>query len=372
MNGNRDEPDRRKRLIRTQKIQKMIGASYLLDAGVLALYAAIEEISWLLVMAYLLCGITHVAGFTTAIFLKVHSRSADNHLVAWQLIFAATVQLSFVVVAPEIGVMFMLLLFVVFGFSALIQPLRQCAVTWLLTVAVLAVQIGYFGIQPSLPLDTFALQWVFWLIFAATLGRVMLLGAFARSFRVRLDRNNRELSAALVENHRLATTDDLTGALNRRSLMGILSQEVERAVRYKLPLCVAMLDLDNFKQVNDRFGHLVGDTVLKRFSLLAHESLRVSDCFGRFGGEEFFVILPHCTESNAVKIMERYRMAVQEYAWPEIVPDLSVSVSIGVAVFKPGGSIDLLLSQADAALYDAKHSGRNQTCRFSDGVRIES
>ncbi len=354
-------PEIAMRLVRIRQTQKQVGASYLLDAGILALYAVVDEMSWLLVFAYLLSGIAHIAIFSVLCARCAGTGARLSDLVEWQIAFACLVQLTFVAIAPEVSILFMLLLFVVFGFGGLIQSVRHSLISWAGAALILAGEIALLDIHLTLPTGSTALQWLFWLVFVATLGRVMLLGAFARSFRSRLHQKNLELSAALDENHRLATTDDLTGALNRRSLMDILKKEIGRADCDEQPLSVAMLDLDNFKQVNDRFGHMTGDEVLKRFSLIARDSLRATDCFGRFGGEEFFVILPRCSEGNAVKTLERYRCAVFDHPWHEIDPGLRVSVSVGLAVYERGNSVDLLLTRADAALYQAKHSGRNRT-----------
>lgn len=354
-------PEITKRLIRIRQTQKQVGASCLLDAVILSLYAVVDVVSWLIVLAYLLSGVAHITIFSVLCARCAHTGARRVHLVEWQIGFACLVQLTFVVVAPEISLFFMLLLFVVFGFGGLIQSIHHSLISWAGAALILAGEIAVLDIHPTLPTGSPTLQWLFWLVFVAALGRVMLLGAFARSFRSRLHQKNQELSAALNENRRLATTDDLTGTLNRRSLMDILKTEIGRADREAQPLSVAMLDLDNFKLVNDRFGHITGDEVLKRFSDIARESLRATDCFGRFGGEEFFVILPSCSEGNAVKILERYRCAVFEHPWHEIEPELKVSVSIGLAAYEPGSSVDHLLTRADAALYQAKRSGRNQT-----------
>ncbi|MEI7606836.1 MAG: diguanylate cyclase [Rhodospirillaceae bacterium] len=160
----------------------------------------------------------------------------------------------------------------------------------------------------------------------------------------------------------LAATDPLTGALNRRSFRARAEEELARARRFRHPLAVLALDLDHFKSVNDRWGHSAGDRLLRAFSDCCRSLLRQSDAFGRFGGEEFFVLLPETALEGAVALAERIRLAV---AGMTIVTGggeaIGATVSIGVAGLADApSSIDALLGQADAALYTAKHNGRNR------------
>ncbi len=158
-----------------------------------------------------------------------------------------------------------------------------------------------------------------------------------------------------------ALTDELTGVANRRKVMATLAAEFERARRYRTTLSIAMLDLDHFKQVNDRFGHAAGDQVLRAFASMAAGSLRKTDCFGRIGGEEFLAILPHTDGSVAVQVMERMRRATGALVCPRLEGSFQPSVSIGVAVLDDLDSdIDVLLKRADDAVYRAKQGGRNR------------
>jgi diguanylate cyclase (GGDEF)-like protein len=149
---------------------------------------------------------------------------------------------------------------------------------------------------------------------------------------------------------------------SRRYVTEVLAIEVLRARRYRLPLTVMMADLDHFKRVNDRFGHPVGDTVLRRVSDLLRSLLRATDVAGRFGGEEFLVILPQTDRAGAVSLAERWRQSLE--LTPLEAPDgkrIRTTVSIGVAEFMAQmARPDELVSAADEALYSAKASGRNR------------
>ncbi|MGV8844413.1 MAG: GGDEF domain-containing protein [Pseudomonas sp.] len=166
----------------------------------------------------------------------------------------------------------------------------------------------------------------------------------------------------LTEHLRLqAETDELTGLCNRRKLFGVGRRETARALRYNLPLSLAMFDIDHFKAVNDRFGHAAGDQVLAQFSQLVSSQLRHNDLFGRLGGEEFAVILPHTGLEQAQRWAERVVCLLA--ASPLSIDSttaLSITVSAGIAQMNcPLSSFEQLLNAADVQLYRAKNAGRN-------------
>jgi diguanylate cyclase (GGDEF)-like protein/PAS domain S-box-containing protein len=160
---------------------------------------------------------------------------------------------------------------------------------------------------------------------------------------------------------RLAITDPLTGAFNRRYLVETGAREAERARRYGSPFSILVIDIDFFKNVNDSYGHSVGDATLQALTQLARKMLRGSDCFGRMGGEEFAVLLPQADLDRAHQMADRMRLALQrmEIATPK--GPISITVSIGVAQLSgPETRFDETLIRADKALYVAKQTGRNK------------
>ncbi len=174
--------------------------------------------------------------------------------------------------------------------------------------------------------------------------------------------------ANVIENVSLfesATTDRLTGLLRREQVLDQLDKEIERARRYDRPLAIAMADIDHFKGVNDRHGHLAGDVVLQRVARLLTESLRSTDLAGRYGGEEFLLVLPETPLAGAAAVMEKLRQTMEDLQVETgDGGSIRLTVSIGVASLEelPGGaaSREALLAAADERLYEAKTGGRNQ------------
>jgi len=169
---------------------------------------------------------------------------------------------------------------------------------------------------------------------------------------------------AFLEN--LSITDALTGIANRRHFEWRLSEEIERARRYKYPLSALMLDLDHFKQVNDNYGHQIGDIVLQQVAQRLRRILRRTDFLARYGGEEFIVLAPQTPADRALILAERLRQVIAESPIP--VADnlqIHITISIGVAVFPNHAQNESeLIGAADAALYKAKQMGRNRVCMF--------
>jgi diguanylate cyclase (GGDEF)-like protein len=174
-----------------------------------------------------------------------------------------------------------------------------------------------------------------------------------------LNAKNRELSSANARILELTRTDPLTGLANRRYFDERIRQAVSLAQRQAQPLTVVMTDIDHFKSVNDRFGHDVGDRVLKGYARLMTEMTRTEDLVARWGGEEFILMLPVTGGRQAREVTERIRVALPQ-------KDLAgnghrVTASFGISQLLPGESIAELIKRADTALYQAKHGGRNRT-----------
>ncbi len=163
----------------------------------------------------------------------------------------------------------------------------------------------------------------------------------------------------------LSTLDSLTKVYNRRYFMGRYKAEFERAAKFKLNLAFLMFDIDYFKKINDTYGHLVGDAVLREVARIIRENLREIDFLARFGGEEFSVILPETDKASAIMAAERISAKISRERIMVFDEILSVNVSVGVATF-PQNSLhaDVLSEVADKALYKAKLSGRNRVCWF--------
>jgi diguanylate cyclase (GGDEF)-like protein len=185
------------------------------------------------------------------------------------------------------------------------------------------------------------------------------LRAMAGIARLALDRVN-ALELARVSAH-AAAIDPLTGLFNRRHFLSRLEEEVQRARRQQSPLAVMMLDVDNFKQLNDRLGHLVGDAVLRVVGDVLRRSVRLFDVCARPGGDEFAILMPGSSPEHSRQIAERIRAGIQDSSPPAAScgDEVRLTASIGIAAFA-NTTADELINRADQALYTAKRQGKNR------------
>jgi diguanylate cyclase (GGDEF)-like protein len=170
----------------------------------------------------------------------------------------------------------------------------------------------------------------------------------------------------------LAIRDGLTGLYNARHFQEVLAQQVQASRRYGWPLSLLFLDIDKFKDVNDTWGHPDGDVVLKVLARFLQTHVRLADILCRYGGEEFVVLLPQTTASQAYRLADRLRAGVAVTPVPLSRQEIYITVSIGMACLAPGMSAIDLVKAADAALYQAKQSGRNRVCGFEGGQQQAS
>jgi diguanylate cyclase (GGDEF)-like protein len=170
-----------------------------------------------------------------------------------------------------------------------------------------------------------------------------------------------------------ALVDGLTGLANRRSCEDTLAAELSRAERYPAPLAVVLADLDDFKDVNDRFGHQAGDVVLREFAGLLRENLRDIDLAGRWGGEEFLLLLPGTDVEGAARVAERVRQALHHRILLSVEGEpIPVTASFGIAEYPTADSAPALFAAADAALYEAKRQGKNRVSAASEHASAAS
>lgn len=194
---------------------------------------------------------------------------------------------------------------------------------------------------------------------------LLVLNRHARHFNQRMAQANARLESAVAHRTRqlvwLANTDPLTGLKNRRAFMETAEAQILQCRRYPHPLAALLIDIDHFKSINDRYGHHVGDQAIRRVTDTITNTLRDSDIIGRFGGEEFAVLMPHTDLPAALVAAERLRQAVagMKIGLLEGGP-LSMTISLGLAMHEPGVSLDTLLMRADMALYRAKSGSRNR------------
>jgi len=225
-----------------------------------------------------------------------------------------------------------------------------------LTAAVLVMR-RFDEVPRSLSADLLELVYVALILGTST--SIALIGA---NIRQNLMASRVELAEALSRVHALATTDALTGLANRRHMQDLLAEEVKRHRRLGHPLCVALLDLDHFKRINDLHGHQGGDEALRHFARTAREALREIDVLARWGGEEFLLMMPATSCEQAMSGLLRLRQCLAAQAHPPGMPDLRVTFSAGVALHHLNSAIEHTIDLADKALYQAKAEGRNRVC----------
>jgi len=191
-----------------------------------------------------------------------------------------------------------------------------------------------------------------------------------RSLRFVLERydNERKRAEFEAELMRMARFDELTGVANRRYLLDRLTQEMLRARRYGSPLCILMLDLDHFKRINDTYGHIVGDTVLATVASILRQTIRATDIPGRYGGEEFCVVLTETKADGAHLVAERLRRRIAAEAFPAAAgQSFHVTCSIGLAPYHETiKDVLAFIARADQALYRAKAAGRDRIVHAPD------
>ncbi|WP_344763187.1 GGDEF domain-containing protein [Actimicrobium antarcticum] len=204
--------------------------------------------------------------------------------------------------------------------------------------------------------DALKLDLLQWIVVALTLPLMVSVGGRIRQLRATLKLTRRQLQ----QFEEKAIRDELTGLYNRRQLQTELDTAIARANSEGIPFCLCLIDVDHFKDINDKHGHLVGDVILREFARVALDSIRDSDVIGRYGGDEFMHLLPNTSLKGAVMHAERLRVYAHFLDLQGVLPQKSISLSIGVAQFRSGEDAAALIERADTALYRAKERGRNR------------
>jgi diguanylate cyclase (GGDEF)-like protein len=286
-------------------------------------------------------------------------RRKDKGLVIEQSLFAITaIVVAYGIVGQARGAV-LLLLALVLSFGMFTLTPRQTlaiggfAVVMLAVVMAVLAQMEPNRFPPQLEVIQFGLA-------VSVLPTMSLVAKQVSELRERLLKQRRELHEALARVQELATRDSLTNLINRRHMQELLDQELKREERSGSLFCVAIVDLDHFKRINDTYGHQVGDEVLCGFVREALVVLRNADVMARWGGEEFLILFPETRAEQALAGLERLRDHVVTQSVSESVPELRVTFSAGLAEHVHGQSVRQSLERADHALYDAKACGRNR------------
>jgi diguanylate cyclase (GGDEF)-like protein len=350
----------RRRVGQRRQILAVQVASYSLGALVLLVYAYSGTVPIIIPSSYFLCGLTLTGFFIVLSETHFNDRFEDHYLTIFQISGNVALQLGYLLWAPEIGYAFLTVLFLIFGFGALRMTSRQAIIAWTLTTLGLAPIFLLTDLRIGMPVALYTERVAAMLGFVITIGQCAFVGLYGSSMRKILYKRGVELKAANKRIEELAELDELTGSFNRRCIMRMLDDEIARARRLKTPCAIALIDLDWFKRVNDHYGHPTGDEVLRTFAIAVFANIRHIDRFGRYGGEEFLLVLPDTPDDEAVRTLNRLRAIIADLDWSAFSPGMQVTISAGVATLKPDETPETFLARADSALYIAKARGRNR------------
>lgn len=284
----------------------------------------------------------------------------DRGLVLVQALYGVTLTvLAYTGATTESRAMVLVILPLIMMFGQFnFRPLHFAVIT-AYTLQLMVVCTLWRDTQPELP-PTHG-QWLQVVYAGGILMAAAWLGQIVSSLRAKLFASRKELAQAMERLQALATTDELTRLPNRRRMQDLLQEEARRQKRLGHQVCLALIDLDHFKRINDQHGHPAGDQVLQTFARAARQVFREVDTIGRWGGEEFLLVLPDSETHEAVHALERLRL---QLAGMDVLPgvaNLRITFSAGVAAHPAQHTVEHTIDLADRALYAAKSAGRNQT-----------
>ena len=284
----------------------------------------------------------------------------DPTLFLPQQLYAITVALVAAIAAPQIAFQPLATLFAISAFAFMAPDRRSQLVG--AGAAALGGATVIFDMGPALamPTATLAGQVLTSAVVLGLIARCIWVAAFFRNLQRRLSDRNKALKAAVEQIDAMANRDELTGLPNRRCIGRLLADELSICDRSQLPLCVALVDIDHFKRINDAWGHLAGDRALQIFASVAAIAMRANDQLGRFGGEEFLLVLPGTRLKDAEAILNRIRERICTHDWSAIDSDLHVTITVGATGYAKGDSVEELIRRADLALYLGKEAGRDR------------
>lgn len=284
----------------------------------------------------------------------------DSGLVLVQMAIGILLIAWAYLINAHLNGMLLMLVALVLSYSALTLSPRLCLVIGGYAVLVFAVVI-VVAVQLAPALFPPQKEYIHLAFLSVVLPTLSFIASRVSSLRLQLKQQRRDLRESLASIEKIATSDELTGLKNRRYVNEWLRLQVAQSRRLEVPVCIAVLDIDLFKRVNDVRGHAVGDLVLQEFATIARGVVRDGEVFARWGGEEFLWVMTGVSPQRAVLAVDRLRALVN--ASPHWInqPGWTVSFSAGVAEINPRLDIEVALRHADDALYRAKANGRART-----------
>jgi diguanylate cyclase (GGDEF)-like protein len=284
--------------------------------------------------------------------------ASHNWTFAQQFFGIVVMVWTFAVVGPDraavIGLLVLILIFGVFAF----RP-REMVGLAVLTLAMLAAAMFWQHLHDRFapPVSVSIFQFCY---AALAIGPVCVISSQINGLQRALAGKKEALENALEQIRRLAESDDLTGLMNRRAMAAMMRLELRGQHKVPPTIAIALIDIDFFKSVNDKYGHQMGDEVLRRFAEVGKSTLRAGDMFARWGGEEFLMMLQDTSAKQGMECLERVRHALAATSFDDISPGLRITISAGVTDLHLHDTLERAVERADQAMYGAKQSGRDR------------
>ncbi|HWU97796.1 MAG TPA: GGDEF domain-containing protein [Oxalicibacterium sp.] len=349
--GHANQQGRQAARIRRLVLNTAFAGLYLLAIGVFYLMGLVEL--FVLKVATAMIGVSFSVfylSFATGLNLKTRTQNLRIPLT----LSAIGIMLTIGYIAPVTQILLTPFLFLTMAFVMhRVSPKEMLWMSLAVLGAYALVVFAHFRERGDTQL--LMLECALLLALALTLPSFAMLAGRVQRLHSALFQANRKIRDIEQD----AQRDALLGCYNRRYIVAALEQQKRMADETGAPLCLAVIDLDHFKRVNDEAGHLGGDEVLRSFAGIAERNVRQRDIFGRYGGEEFLLVLPETSLLAALNIAERIRAQVEQHEWSAKLQN-RVTVSIGLTQHIPGESVLDLFSRTDTAMYMAKQGGRNQ------------
>lgn len=337
----------------------MASAAYILCGGLAYVSYLSDIMEWQAIAGFLI--IIPIINITLYILFRtgLNLRMADPSLTSIQICAGILVTMYGMYFANESRGVLLLVYVIILLFGIFRLNTRKFLYVSVFTLLTYGGDIALLRIFRPQGVN-FHVEYLQWLVLALVLVAFSIIGGYISSIRRNLGISRSELEKSISIIREMAIRDELTGVFNRRHLMDLLEDEKNRASRGGSLFSIAMLDIDHFKNVNDAYGHLMGDEVLRTVTTVIRDVLRNTDFCGRYGGEEFLLVLTQTDINGAMLCAERVRASVGQSLFPNLGPDFRITVSLGLTEYRIREDVEETISRADEALYRAKKAGRNR------------
>jgi diguanylate cyclase len=350
--------DDRKQALRIRRFF-MAFTAYILCASIAYISYLAHIMEWQAIFGFLI--IIPIINITLYIIFRtgLNLRMADPSLTSVQIFAAILVTMYGMYFANESRGVLLLIYVIILLFGIFRLNTRDFLLVSVFTLLTYGCDIVLLYLYRPDGVN-FNIEYLQWIVLSLVLATFSIIGGYISSLRQNLSISKSEQSKYIEIIQEMAIRDELTGVYNRRHLMELLDFEKNRSSRGGGIFCLAMVDIDHFKNVNDTYGHQSGDAVLRTVATIFQKTLRATEISGRYGGEEFLIVLTQTDIKGAFICAERVRANIENALFPDLGPDFKVTVSIGLSEYHIREDVKEIISRADEALYRAKKRGRNR------------